>query len=326
MRKLVSITLIIAMLIIQMIPGVVSAGSADARTALEQLNALDNNTKGMLLSKVWDLVIEEIGNGKAVDVETLYGKMKEALEGIKNPRDNSKNMWETIIAESGNTPNDGKISGDSLRIIIGKLINNKQIVIDYYNTFKPFVDKDFVKGFLGLEKTATAGEVFVKLLPYLEEVVTSDESGKFVRYGDVKSKIAAKIGISEKLLETFLSLDGTEIDINKKMDEYLVRLNNYIGTGPDKISAEDAIYLLKLYKLYAPRSTGGGGSVVITPSEGTKKDTSDLDNILKELDGIVSEGKSAEEMASSAASLVESAIELVDKLEKPEEALKLQKR
>ncbi|AUS95208.1 hypothetical protein CDQ84_10720 [Clostridium thermosuccinogenes] len=321
MRRFLATVLIAAVLIVQLTAGVAYAGSSDVRTAVEQLNRLDNNSKGMLLGMLWDFAVAEIGKGSEVTVDDIYEAIKSALTNIQNPSDNQKNMWETIIAETGNTSNDGKIAGESLKLIIGKILNNKQIIIDYYNTFKQFVDKGFVKEFLGLPANATDGQVYEKLLPYLEEVVTLNDEGKFVRYGDVKAKIAAKIGVRQELLDLFLG-----IDVNGEMDKYIARMNNYIGNGPNQISTEDAIYMLELYNLFAPRTTptpGGGGGGIVVPPEDTEDDMDDINKIADELDEISSGDEDPEDKISSAAKLIKSAVEKIDAVEDVEKALEI---
>jgi|GEM_PF-1861506 len=239
MRKLLAVFIVFLMLMVQLPAGLVSADSADARAALEQLNNLSDEDKSLLLKNMWDYVVEKIGDGRPTDVQAIYDEIKTNLTDI--------GVWEDIVDESGSVPGDGKIAGSSVRTMIQKLLNNSEIIVDYYNMYSDTLTKEWVKEFLGLPPDATKGEVYAALLPYTVGILTTD-GNRFVRYGDVSEKMADKLGISQSLFSVFLE------DVNGKIDDLAGRINNNMAAHG--LSKEDVIYALEIYDLYAdPDST-----------------------------------------------------------------------
>ncbi len=259
--------LLVAFLVVQVFAGAAFADSSDARKSLEELEKLSDDKKGLLLQNVWDYVVARLGDGKPLtveeDLDDLYAEIKGNLDDLEID----------IIDETGGTPGDGKISKASVELMIEKLINNKGIIVTYYNFYKDKFDKTWIKEtLLELDSTATEGEVFVALLPFTVEILTLNDDNDFIRYGDTSAKMKVQLGLLASLFSEFLE------NINSQVDEVAVKINNNM----DKygISLNDAIYALSIYDLYhAPSQTtpdpGTPAEPAPTPSPGPDREVSD---------------------------------------------------
>jgi len=237
-KKIIAALIITAIMVTQLFIPAVFGDVADIKAALHELeDDLNEDQKGLILKNLWDYVVAKIGDGVPItlaDVDTLYDEIYNNLLSVGKDDD--------IISDT-QTPGDGKIGKDSVKLFIEKLINNKGIIVDNYTTYKDIFDKALVKSILGLPADASAGEVYAAMLPYLVPILTMD-AGQFVRNGDVSSAIGRKLGIyDEEIIGIILG------DMNDKIDDEIVpRINNKIGQYG--LTTEDVIDVLEIYDLY----------------------------------------------------------------------------
>ncbi|MCR4435355.1 MAG: S-layer homology domain-containing protein [Clostridiales bacterium] len=245
MKKVLIIFVIAAMLAVQMLPCTVFADSADINTALNELNNLSDDLKATLLGKAWDYAVSEIGNGREVTNIEIFNKIKDSLEQTPcNITIGSKtydNMWEAIFVDSS-TPRDGQMQKSSLTVIIQKLLNNKEVVVDYYNSYKDYLNKPTIKSILNLPANATDGQVYKKLYGYKMPILTSSGSS-FERYGDIVEKMANTLGVSESLINTYLG------DVNQEVDALADKINSTMANNG--LTFSDVQESLVIFGLYA---------------------------------------------------------------------------
>ena len=233
MIRKVCAVLILVVLVLCITPGFVSADSSDARAALMQLQNLDNSSKGLLLRNFWDQIIVKIGEGLTVDADPVYNTIKANLTDA--------GVWNNIVLETGTVPGDGRIAASSIRTLTQKIINNNQVIVEFYDLYEDTLTKAWVKDFLNLPQTATPGEVYEALLPYTVEILILD-GAEFVRYGNVSAKMASKLGVDQSLFSVILG------DINGRVDQLAAKINNNMQAYG--VSQEDMIYALEIYNLY----------------------------------------------------------------------------
>lgn len=294
-RKFISVTLILMLLVVQLMPAAVLADGSDAKDIFESLDGLTTAVKGQVLKYLWDDVVEELGNGTSIDVETAYSMIQEDVSAASAA---TGIAWTDIINDSS-TPDDHKISSDTLKEVIEKLINNKSTIIYYYEFYSEYADKDVFKQWLfgGEYASKSAGDVYVALLPYTVPILTSDASGDFVRNGDVSDALADKLGVSADVFNLLVT------DLNDRVDTLAEKINNNLDLY-DGISKTDIINILNIssgYPLYvAPGSGsdggggGGGGGGATEPTTPTTPTTpatptTTPDNVVNEItNGIAS--------------------------------------
>ncbi len=249
-KKVLSIFIVVCMML--SIMPMVFADSDDLRSALDELNGLSSTEKGQVLAALFDATVEEIGNNSAVTAEDIFETVEQYLSDV-----GGEDIWSKIVVDSS-TPGDGKISTDSVMKTVEKIYNNKSVVIDYYDEFGTYLDKGEIKILLGLSTSATAGQVFNKLISKTKAVVTKNSDNEFVAYGDVESKIATA-------LTTDIDIQNAikEYNINEDFDKYLNKVNNNMDKYD--ISINDMISVMNIFGLYHAPSTGGGG-VKVTPT------------------------------------------------------------
>jgi hypothetical protein len=241
LRKVLVYVIVIAFALTLLPMGLVMATSGDSATALQQFNnSLADQQKGVLLRDIWNFVVVEAANGQSVSVSGVYNKIKQEM---------GNTAFTNAVDESGGTPGDNKISKQTLETIIQKIINNKDTLADYYNTFKYIVTDGIVKDKLiqytdPYTDTPTDGDLFVALKHFAFPVYTSS-SGSFVRNGEMVPKIL-ELGISQNSIDTIVTLLGASI--NSVVDYYAIKANqNMISNS---VSFSDAVFALNLYGLY----------------------------------------------------------------------------
>ncbi|NSW91328.1 MAG: S-layer homology domain-containing protein [Firmicutes bacterium] len=230
-KKIIVAVIIAALMATQLFAPAVFANVADVENALNELKELSDDNKGLLLQNIWDFAVAKIGDGQAITVEAVYDAIVANLGAV--------GKGHLIVPQQ--IPGDGAIGEDSVKILIQKLINNKEIIVHYYNIYEGNITKPVVKQILGLPPDATEGQVYRALLPYSVPVLTM-EGGVFVRNGNVSAAIARKLGTNQELFEVLLG------DINSKIDEMVVKIESKIGEFG--LTRDDVIYALEIYDLY----------------------------------------------------------------------------
>lgn len=231
-KKIIAAVIITALIATQLLVPVVFADVGDVKAALGQLS--DAN-KGLLLKNLWDYAVVELGEGRDITVDGVYSNIYTSLESLEKE--------DIISVDQG--PSDGKISEASVKIIIQKIINNKNIIQEYYDFYKNNIQsKAAVKAILGLDADATAGDVFVELQKYLVPILIV-ENNEFKRNGNVSAAVARKLlGIPDPSL--FDALLGE--NLNDKIDTLASRVEARVGEyGLDR---NGIIELLDIYDLY----------------------------------------------------------------------------
>lgn len=228
-KKMVSIAIVAALIAAQILVPVVFADVGDVEEAWSKLSDSD---KGILLRNLWDFAVVKLGNDEEVTVDEVYNNIYASLEGKD-------------IISTDPVPGDGKISEGAVKIIIQKIINNKQIIKEYYDFYVANIQtKARVKEILGLEPDAPAGEVYQALQPFLVPVMTT-ENGIFARNGNVSAAVARKLlGIPDGAL--FEDLLGE--NLNGKVDTLASKVETRVGDyGLDRY---EIIELLEIFGLY----------------------------------------------------------------------------
>jgi len=231
-KKLITIFLAVAFIVTQLFVPAVFADVSDVLEALKQLNNLGDNSKAKILESLWDEVVTEIGNGTPITVDEAYGKIKAEHDkyGLN------------IISDSPGE-GDGQISEQAVKLLIEKLINNKQIIADHYNTYKQYVSKPLVKQVLGLSSDATEGQVYTELMKYSVPILALNDKGEFVVNGDVSAAIARKLGMNKSLIDGILGNLNNEIQV--LADNINKRIGQYGSTTQDVI---EALMIFGLYE------------------------------------------------------------------------------
>ncbi|MGE5329471.1 MAG: S-layer homology domain-containing protein [Deltaproteobacteria bacterium] len=281
-KKVISITLILMFLFVQLIPVSVLAGGTDAKDIFERLNGLTTAVKGQVLKYLWDDVVEELVNGTSVDVETVYNTLQEDITAVSATTGIS---WDDIISNSS-TLGDHKISSDTLKAVIEKLINNKSTIVYYYGFYSEYANRDIFKQWLfgDVYASKSAGDVYVALLPYTVPILTSNQSGAFIRNGDVSSALAAKLGVKTDVFNLLVT------DLNGKVDTLAGKINNDLDLY-EGISKTDIINILNIsseYPLYRAPSGGTGSTGGGSTTESTTPTTTPVNVVNEVINGTAS--------------------------------------
>lgn len=233
-KNIIAVMVIAALMTAQLFVPVVFA---DVKDVEEAWSKLSDDDKGLLLRNLWDYAVSKLGKGEEIEEDEVFQNIIDSLDEAEK--------GDLISDEMG--AGDDRISEAAVRIIIRKIINNKDIVKEYYEFYEENIQtKARVKQILGLDENATAGDVYVALLPFLVPVLTEEQTPggvKFVRNGNVSAAVARKLGTNQELFEALLGED-----LNGKVDTLASRVEARVGDyGLDR---EDIKELLEIYSLY----------------------------------------------------------------------------
>lgn len=229
MKKVLLSIIIVTMLVVQFLPCSVFADAADMKAVLAQLNGLDDTKRAALIGKVYDAIINELTNNyNSPSADTVYTALDVAHDAA----------LQSVIG-----PGPGKILESSVKTIIQKLLNNKQVIKNYNDIYmNSFGSK--IKTFLGLNANDSIGKVYTALYPYRIPILTSKNNATFEKYGDVLQKAALKLGVEESWIATAAG----NININDKVGTLADRINSAMtGNGLTFTDVKDCLDVFGIY-------------------------------------------------------------------------------
>lgn len=246
-RKFITTLILVAFMTTQIFVPIVFA---DAKSKLgyvkQELEKLDDDYRGKILSNVWDFVVEKIGNDEAITTDEALAQIRSNLTGHW--------VYDKIVGDG-----DNQIKETTIIRLIDEILAKRGIVKAYYdtyfNTYKKYFEKAEVKFLLGLESSASAGEVYAEMMNYIVPALThNSDRSKFVINNSiegVKGGVARKAALvsagvlSEESVNRFI---GQRED----MDEKILSLETKMNTEMSNYSLipDDVIELLEIFGLY----------------------------------------------------------------------------
>lgn len=243
MKKLLTFIILFTFLAAQVPAGAASGVQTDSAAALQQFDGLSSAHREKLLQHLWDCVVEKIGKIQEIAAEDVYTNIKTNLT--------EDGLWNDIVEETGSNPAPGKISKDSVMILVQKILAIRETIADFYSMYNKVVENELVGEFLEIPEDGTPGQVFTTLMPYTVPLLTLNSNGWFTRNGDVSKAMADKFKMKQDI---FVALFG---DINKKADGIAGKINKDIKSG--KATVQDAICALRIFNLYSDPDYVDGG-------------------------------------------------------------------
>jgi hypothetical protein len=249
-RKFIIVLILVALMTTQIFVPVVFADAKSKLDSVKQeLEKLDDDYRGKILSNVWDFAVEKIGNNEDFNANDALEQIKSNLE-----YDKPGGVYNIIVGDG-----DNQIKETTIIRLIEEILAKRGIVKAYYdtyfNTYRKYFEKAEVKLLLGLESSASAGEVYAEMMKYMVPALTHNEDRtKFIinnSIAGVKGGVAKKAPIisdgrlSENSVMLFLELkEDTDEKIQSLETKMNTEMNNY-GLMPD-----DVIGLYEIFGLY----------------------------------------------------------------------------
>lgn len=330
MKKILALLTVVA-LILQLVPAIALADSDDAIKAVQSLT---EQQKAFLMEKIWDFVIVKIAEDASIGVDISVNEIYDDMVAEIESDDDLKAIWDTIISDDPSQDEDGKLSTNTVKQVIQKLVNNKDIIISYYelyiSLFNEEPQKTFIKEILGLPPAAGEGQVYARLqtLVAVPIIRYNTSTGQFEAVAGASALISQKIndelGINQALVDALLGTVGGK-SLSERIDEFVEGINRNMAVY--NVDYQDIIDMLSLFGLYrAPGSGGGGGGAGGGGGGSAGEETPSISEIIGELEDLCesmadSAAENIGEIASNIAAALLDAAGIIDGMEDAEEAI-----
>lgn len=252
-KKFIATLLLIVLTVTQIfVPSVFADAKSKLGNIKAELEELSTDYKGKILSNLWDFVVEKIGKAEGdpnITVDEALAEIQKNLE-----KDNPEGLYNIIVGDG-----DNQIKESTIIRLIEELLVKQNIVKAYYDTYyesyMKYFEKSEVKLLLGLETTATSGEVYAEMMNYVVPAIThNSERTEFIVNNSVdgikgglarKAYIVSRGNLPEESIKKLLDKkENTDKDIQSLATKVNTEMKNY-GLKPDDVTT-----LLDIFGLY----------------------------------------------------------------------------
>jgi hypothetical protein len=259
LKKVVSLLVVICM-VVALIPATLSfANTNDAVTAF---NSIPEASRTAILAQLLDYALQEPTDGTTLDAAKAVTYVEQAL---------TANGQGNLITKTP-TPNDGKISEQTLTLIAEKVLQYKPIFLTYYTPLKGLFTEAQIKAQLHLSDTATTADIIKELEKIMVPLVKVNAAGTgFEKVANYDTALAAKIAPYDSAIQVAALGFSTLYS-----DKIVTKLNNAVTEYNFNVS--DLATLLRAYNICEAAATtptptpsdnggsNGSGGVIVTPT------------------------------------------------------------